>query len=180
MVKRIAFVSLLALVLCVGGCTGVPENVQPVDNFQLDRYLGRWYEIARLDHSFERGLTEVTADYSLNDDGSVRVLNRGFSALEGEWREAEGRARFAGPENIGQLEVSFFGPFYASYVIVALDQDYRHALVSGYNKSYLWILSREPQMPRAALERLIRRAAELGYPTDELIFVEHGGGAAGL
>ncbi|SDK45366.1 lipocalin family protein [Microbulbifer yueqingensis] len=157
-------------VLC--GCTGVPENVEPVKNFDLDRYLGRWYEIARLDHSFERGLTHVTADYSRNDDGSVKVINRGYSREEGEWQQADGRARFAGDPRTAHLEVSFFGPFYASYVIIALDDNYRHALVTGYNRDYLWLLSREPSVPDAELQPLLEQARDLGYPIDQLIFVE--------
>ncbi|WP_323846017.1 lipocalin family protein [Microbulbifer magnicolonia] len=162
---------LCALLLCLGGCTGTPENVEPVQNFQLNRYLGKWYEIARLDHSFERGLSRVTAEYSLNPDGSVRVVNRGFSPEEARWKQAEGRAVFAGSESSGHLKVSFFGPFYASYVIVELDEAYQYALVTGHNKSYLWILSRTPSLPRSTLNRLVQRAAELGYPTDELILV---------
>lgn len=166
------FFALCLFVL--GGCTGLPENVQPVKNFQLERYLGRWYEIARLDHSFERGLSRVTAEYSLNDDGTVRVVNRGYSAEDGGWRQAEGRAKFVADQNTGHLKVSFFGPFYASYVVVALDENYRHALVAGYNKSYLWILSREPEMPAAEVQGLVAKAKSLGFPADQLIFVEQG------
>ncbi|MFI2811003.1 MULTISPECIES: lipocalin family protein [Microbulbifer] len=166
------------LLLCFAflwGCTGVPENVQPVTGFDLDRYLGRWYEVARLDHSFERGLSHVTAEYSLNDDGTVKVVNRGYSREKGEWQEAVGRARFAGDPDTGHLEVSFFGPFYASYVVVALDADYRHAMVTGYNREYLWLLSREPEIPKAELEQLLQQARDLGYNTDNLIFVDHSG-----
>lgn len=171
--KLLAFLFALCL-LVLSGCTGLPDNVQPVENFQLERYLGRWYEIARLDHSFERGLSRVSADYSLNDDGSVRVVNRGYSAEDGEWQQAVGRAKFVADESTGHLKVSFFGPFYASYVVVALDEAYRHALVAGYDKSYLWILSREPKMPAAELQALIGKAKSLGFPADRLIYVEQG------
>lgn len=164
---------LLCLVLLgAAGCTGVPENVEPVQNFQLNRYLGKWYEIARLDHSFERGLSRVTAEYSLNPDGSVRVVNRGYSREQDKWKQVEGRATFVDSEDIGHLKVSFFGPFYASYVIVELDKDYQYALVSGYSKSYLWILSRTPSLPQSTVNELVQRAAALGYQTGRLIFVD--------
>ncbi|SHF36731.1 apolipoprotein D and lipocalin family protein [Microbulbifer donghaiensis] len=163
---------LCVFLLGVAGCTGVPENVAPVQNFQLDRYLGTWYEIARLDHSFERGLSRVTAEYSRNPDGSVRVVNRGYSREQDKWKQAEGRATFVDREDTGHLQVSFFGPFYASYVIVELDKDYQYALVSGYSKSYLWILSRTPSLPQGTVSALVQRAAELGYPTERLIFVD--------
>lgn len=172
---------LFALCLLVlGGCTGLPENVQPVDNFQLERYLGRWYEIARLDHSFERGLSRVTAEYSLNEDGTVRVVNRGYSAEDRAWQQSEGRAKFVADKNTGHLKVSFFGPFYASYVVVALDEDYRHALVAGFNKSYLWILSREPEMSAAEVQALVAKAKSLGFPADRLMFIEQGSIPSGL
>nr|WP_255771921.1 lipocalin family protein [Microbulbifer guangxiensis] len=163
----------MPLCLWLSACTGLPENVEPVRNFELDRYLGKWYEIARLDHSFERGMSHVTATYSLNEDGTVRVVNRGFQVGEGEWKVAEGRARFAGSNNVGHLKVSFFGPFYASYVVVELDPDYRYALVSGYNKSNLWILARTPELPQKTIDRLVARAKALGFATDQLIFVDH-------
>lgn len=177
--NRLRQLLLVALALALTACTGVPEGVTPVQDFRLQPYLGRWYEIARLDHSFERGLTRVSADYSLNEDGSVRVINRGYSADRGEWQQVEGRAVFAGDETSGHLKVSFFGPFYASYVIVELDPQYRYALVSGYNREYLWILSRSPQLAPDIRDRLVRRAAELGFPTGQLIFVEQSGAAAG-
>ena len=164
--------SLLALLL-LGGCATVPAGVEPVSPFVLDRYLGTWYEIARLDHSFERGLSRVTAEYSLAEDGSVRVVNRGYSERDKRWKQAEGRAVFAGQSNQGFLKVSFFGPFFGSYVIIDLDPDYRHALVCGPSRSYLWILARTPTLPDAVSQRLIARAASLGFATDSLIFVEH-------
>ena len=116
-------VTVLCLALFLAACTGMPEGVQPVSDFELDRYLGKWYEIARLDHSFERGLTQVTAEYSLRDDGGVRVVNRGFSADKGEWNEAEGKAYFVESPDLGYLKVSFFGPFYGSYVVFELDKE---------------------------------------------------------
>ncbi|WP_445362924.1 lipocalin family protein [Microbulbifer sp. ANSA003] len=161
---------LLLSFFCLGACTRVPEGVEPVQNFQLQRYLGHWYEIARLDHSFERGLTQVTADYSLNHDGSVAVINTGYSKARDAWQMAEGRAEFVGPKNVGHLKVSFLGPFYSSYIVIALSDDYQYAMVSGYDKSYLWILSRTPTMPKDVLEQFLQKAKALGYPVDQMIF----------
>lgn len=163
---------LLLSVLAVG-CVRVPEGVMPVADFELDRYLGKWYEIARLDHSFERGLTQVSADYSMRDDGGVRVINRGYSAKEGKWKEVEGKAYFVEGTNKGFLKVSFFGPFYGSYVIFDLDHEgYQYSLVCGPNKSYLWILARTPDLDEETRNRLIAKAAQHGFQTDKLIFVE--------
>ncbi|MBE0551844.1 MAG: lipocalin family protein, partial [Ignavibacterium sp.] len=110
------------LTLLLAGCVVIPENVKLVEHFQVARYLGKWYEIARLDHSFEQGLTHVTAEYSLRQDGGVRVINRGYSAKENKWKEAEGKAYFVNRSDQGFLKVSFFGPFYGSYVVFELDQ----------------------------------------------------------
>ncbi|HAS6144237.1 TPA: lipocalin, partial [Vibrio vulnificus] len=122
---------LLALSITLSGCLGMPETVKPVDEFNLQNYLGKWYEIARLDHSFEAGLTQVTAEYTLKDDGGVAVLNKGFLANENQWKEAEGKAYFVNGDSEGYLKVSFFGPFYGSYVVFALDKtDYQYAFVS--------------------------------------------------
>ena len=165
---------LLLLLACLTGCVGLPDNVKPVENFQVERYLGKWYEIARLDHSFERGLNQITADYSLRDDGGVRVLNRGFSAAENKWEEAEGKAYFVGEPDQGYLKVSFFGPFYGSYVVIELDHEhYQYALVCGPDKSYLWILARTPALDENILNALIAKAAALGFDTGKLIRVEH-------
>lgn len=165
---------LTLVVLLLPGCLGMPETVNPVRDFQLERYLGTWYEIARLDHSFERGLNHVTAEYSLRDDGGVRVLNRGYSAEEGKWKEAQGKAYFVRDPATGFLKVSFFGPFYGSYVIFELDHEhYRYALVSGPDRSYLWILAREPVLDHTLRTELVARAAARGFDTDQLIFVDH-------
>ena len=163
--------SLLTIIFLTG-CLGTPENVEPVETFQLKQYLGTWYEIARLDHSFERGLEQVSATYSLQEDGGVRILNKGFSIQENEWREAEGKAYFVQAQDTGHLKVSFFGPFYSSYVIFELDQpDYQYAFVSGYNKSYLWLLARTPQVSNTLKSDFVSKARELGFNVDELIFV---------
>ena len=161
-------------VLFLAGCVGIPENVKPVDNFKLEKYLGKWYEIARLDHSFERGLTRITADYSLRDDGGVRVLNRGYSAKKNAWKEAEGKAYFVKGSDQGYLKVSFFGPFYGSYIVFGLDHEkYQYSLVCGPDKSYLWILARGPKINEDLKNSLIEKAAASGFETSNLIFVDH-------
>lgn len=164
----------IVLALLFTGCVGIPENVTPVDHFRLEKYLGDWYEIARLDHSFERDLTRVTANYSLQDDGGIRVLNRGYSEKEKRWKEAEGKAYFVRGTDQGYLKVSFFGPFYGSYIVFELDhENYQYSLVSGPDKSYLWILARNPEMKKDLMESLIAKAAALGFDTGKLIFVDH-------
>lgn len=163
----------LLLLALVAGCGQIPDGVEAVRGFDAERYLGTWYEVARLENRFERGLTRITANYSRRDGGGLEVVNRGFDAATGEWREARGRAKFAGPSDVAMLKVSFFGPFYAGYNVVDLDPTYSHALVVGANRSYLWILSRQPDPPREVVERLVARAAALGFDTRSLVFVEH-------
>ncbi len=169
-IRRLLWFSILALGL--NGCTGIPNGAEPVKDFSLEQYLGTWYEVARMDHKFERGLSNVTAEYSLRDDGGVRVLNGGFNTSKGEWVEAEGKAFFIGDTSTGQLKVSFFGPFYASYNVIALDQEaYQWSLVAGPDTDYLWILSRTPELDQAIVDELISEAKMLGFKTDELIYV---------
>ena len=164
----------IAWIFFLTGCVGIPDNVKPVDDFRLEKYLGKWYEIARLDHSFERGLTRVTAEYSLRDDGGIRVLNRGYSEKDKEWKEAEGKAYFVQRTDQGYLKVSFFGPFFGSYIVFELDhENYRYALVSGPEKSYFWILARSPEIEKNLIDTLIAKAATRGFDTSKLIFVEH-------
>lgn len=166
---------LLSLMLLLCACVGAPPGgLQVVDGFDVSRYEGTWYEIARLDHRFERGLSRVTANYQLQPDNTVRVTNRGFSAESQQWEEAIGKARFQGEPDVGALKVSFFGPFYGAYNIVALDKEnYQWALVTGPSFNYLWILSRQPQLDAAIYLQLIETAANAGFATDELIVVEH-------
>lgn len=162
--------------LLVSACTGVPKGLEPVPGFQLERYLGQWHEIARLDHSFERGLTDVSAIYSLREDGGIDIVNRGYDPRRGQWEEARGRAYFLGSPQTASLKVSFFGPFYGGYHVIALDRkDYRHALVSGPSRKYLWILARDRQLPEATLKSLVAQARQAGFAVDELIYVEHRG-----
>jgi apolipoprotein D and lipocalin family protein len=164
--------AFLCAMLC--GCVGIPDNVQPVTGFEVDRYLGTWYEIARLDHAFERGLERVSAEYSRREDGGLRVVNRGFDPARGSWRVAEGKAYFVGAPDVARLKVSFFGPFYGGYNVIALDREhYRYALVCGPDTSYLWLLARAPGLDREIVAQLVGRAAALGFPTEELIYVKH-------
>lgn len=158
----------------LAGCAGKPDNVTPVQNFDSARYLGKWYEIARMDHSFERGLNNVTADYSMNTDGTIKVLNRGYNPEKKEWKDAEGKAKFVESPNVGYLKVSFFGPFYGSYVVFDLDQqNYSYSMISGPDKDYMWLLSRTPTMDPATKKRLLEKAQALGFDTSKLIHVSH-------
>ena len=169
--KRIML--FLPLVL-LGGCLGYPSKVSPVEKFELDRYLGTWYEIARLDHSFERGLEKVSAEYSMREGGGVLVKNRGYSPAEKTWKEADGKAFFVKEPDVGYLKVSFFGPFYGSYVIFELDEkDYQYSFVCGPDESYLWFLSRTPTVSKDLLSRFKERAKALGFRSEDLILVHH-------
>ncbi|HEY5681900.1 MAG TPA: lipocalin family protein [Pseudomonadales bacterium] len=172
-------IGALCVAACCAACTGIPDGVEAVTDFQLERYLGTWYEIARLDHTFERGLTRVTAEYARRSDGGISVTNRGYDGALGEWREARGKAYFLGNPATGSLKVSFFGPFYGGYHVIALDSEgYQWAMVAGPSRSYLWVLARDAVVPDETFNRLVARAAELGFPTENLIFVDHSGANA--
>jgi apolipoprotein D and lipocalin family protein len=166
---------LLALLIAAGlaACSvAPPAGVAVVTQFDLARYEGRWYEIARLDHAFERGLTDVTAMYTRQPDGSVKVVNRGYDPQESRWREATGRAEFIGAPTTASLKVSFFGPFYGGYNVVELDRaGYRWAMVLGPDRDYLWILARERTLPEDVRRLLVDRAAALGVNVDKLVWV---------
>lgn len=166
----------LPFVLLLMGCTtGVPDGVTPVQNFDAPRYMGTWYEIARLDHSFERGLTDVTAHYSLKDDGTINVVNKGFDRQKCKWNTAEGRAKFVDGSDKGSLAVSFFGPFYGGYHIFALDHEgYEWVAISGPSHKYLWFLSRRPELSPDIVKMLEGKAREAGFAIDNLIYVSHG------
>ena len=171
--RRAALALLASMALALAACssTAPPPGITPVAPFDLARYEGRWYEVARLDHSFERGMTDVSATYQRQADGSVRVLNRGFDTGKNDWRQAEGKALFTGDTNTASLKVSFFGPFYGGYHVAALDADYQWALVVGPDRSYSWILSRTKQLQLAVREQLLARAQALGIDTQALIWV---------
>ena len=161
----------LAVLLGIAACsTTPPAGMTPVAPFEIARYAGKWYEIARLDHSFERGLSDVSATYRQQPDGSVEVINRGHDGAK--WRQATGRALFTGETDRASLKVSFFGPFYGGYHVVALDQaDYRWAMVVGPDRDYLWILARDKALPAGVREQLLSQAKAQGIDTDRLLWV---------
>ncbi|MDQ8198473.1 lipocalin family protein [Pelagicoccus enzymogenes] len=151
-----------------------PEGVVPVENFELERYLGLWYELARTDNRFERGLDSVTAEYTLKDDDSIRVFNRGWDEEKKKWREIDGRGYKIGDPEEGTLKVTFFWPFYAGYHIFELDHEgYQYALVSGDNHSYMWLLARTPQLPQSTIDSLMEKAEAAGFDTESLIWLDH-------
>lgn len=174
MLRSMSHVWKILATLVLGGCASAPEGLRPVGDFLADRYLGTWYEIARLDHSFERGLSKVTAEYSQRDDGSIQVVNRGYDARRGKWREARAVARFVGRPDVASLKVTFFWPFCGAYHVIALDRDeYNYAMVTSSSRSYLWILARQKHLDAAVQKDLLTKAREWGFRSEDLIFVEH-------
>ncbi|WP_460483581.1 lipocalin family protein [Comamonas humi] len=145
--------------------------MRPVSAFDVKRYMGTWYELARVENRFEKGLTAVSAHYSLNDDGSVTVVNRGYDLVKQEWREARGRARFLGDTRQAALKVSFFGPFYGGYNVVSLDDDYQTALVIGESLDYFWLLSRSKALPECQVQDLLKKAQGFGVDLDRVVTV---------
>jgi apolipoprotein D and lipocalin family protein len=173
--NRKLFLALSALLVMalLSACQKIPEGAEVVTDFEKEKYLGTWYEMARLDHRFERNLSNVTAEYSLKEEGTIKVVNRGYDKEDQEWEQAEGKAKFRESENVGKLKVSFFGPFYGGYNILALDESYNYALVAGNDLDYLWILSRTPSIPKDVKSDYLDQAEKIGYDTDELIWVSH-------
>ncbi|MFT5788149.1 MAG: apolipoprotein D and lipocalin family protein [Shewanella sp.] len=164
---------LVLSVFLFSACTSLPKGIEPVSNFALPKYLGTWYEIARLDHSFERGLSRVTAEYQMKDDGGVKVTNRGFSEEDQSWKDAEGKAYFVDSADIGHLKVSFFGPFYGAYVVYELDKEgYQYAFITSYNRDYLWFLSRTPEVSDALKQQFTEQAKQLGFAMEQIIWVK--------
>ena len=150
-----------------------PDGATAVTPFDKEKYLGKWYEIARMDFRFERNLNNTTANYSVNNDGSIKVDNRGFNYKTMKWEQAIGKAKFVGKPDIAMLKVSFFRPFYSGYNVIALDNGYKYALVAGKNLSYLWILSRQTTIPEDVKQNYLKIAENLGFKTSSLIWVEH-------
>lgn len=172
MVKKLLLSGICSAIF-LNACATIPEGATAVKPFDKSRYLGKWYEIARLDFRFERNLNNTTADYSLNANGTIKVVNRGYNYVEKKWTEAVGKAKFAGDPDIGMLKVSFFGPFYSGYNVIALDKQYKYALVAGESLKYLWILSREKSIPDEIRNNYLRIAETIGYKTADLIWVQH-------
>ncbi|MCO4292623.1 lipocalin family protein [Solitalea sp. MAHUQ-68] len=164
---------IIGIGILFNSCTSIPPKARPVENFDVNRYLGTWYEIARFDFRFEKDLNNTSAHYTLDKKGNVIVLNSGFNFKKDKWTKAEGVAKFRGDKSVAALKVSFFGPFYSGYNVVALDENYQYALIAGRNLDYLWILSREKSIPQEVKTKYLKIAKEIGYDTSRLIWVKH-------
>ena len=167
-----AFVAAAAVIV-LNSCKSIPNGAVAVKPFKLKKYLGKWFEIARMDYYFERNLNNVTANYSLNENGTIKVDNKGFDFVKNKWKESIGKAKPASQDGSGELKVSFFGPFYAGYNVVAIDKDYKYALVMGKSTKYLWILSRETSIPENVKQTYLQLARNIGYDTEKLTWVKH-------
>lgn len=171
--NQVIFSGAVILMFLFSACSVIPPKAEPISHFDADRYLGKWYEIARIDNRFEKDLTQVTASYRLLNDGNIGVLNSGFDTVNREWKSAEGKAKFRSKKTIGALKVSFFGPFYAGYNVIALDSNYQYALVAGKNLDYLWILSRYTEIPDDVKSEFLKKGKAVGYDMDKLVWVGH-------
>jgi apolipoprotein D and lipocalin family protein len=174
--KARKLIYLLFMVVIMTGfysCVTIPNGAVAVKPFDKERYLGKWYEIARIDFKYERDLNNTIAEYSLNDNGTIKVDNQGYNTKKREWNQAIGKAKFVGEENIAMLKVSFFGPFYSGYNVIAIDDEYRYALVAGESLKYLWILSRETNIPAEIKDKYLKIAEGIGYNTSDLLWVKH-------
>ncbi len=162
----------LMAVLTLSACSTpkTPDGIRPVTGFDVNRYTGHWHEVARIDHSFERGLTQASATYTRNDDDTVKVVNRGYDPVRKQWKEAEGTASFVDDPTRAALKVSFFGPFYGGYNVVALDENYQWAMVVGSSTDYLWILSRTSTLPADVREHLLERAQAMGIDPKRILW----------
>ncbi|MEY2792167.1 MAG: hypothetical protein RJA76_159 [Bacteroidota bacterium] len=163
---------LFSLLLYACSSSTIPPGAKAVDQFNKSKYLGKWFEIARMDFFFERGLINTSAFYALNEDGSIKVVNRGYNPEKNEWKESVGKAKFVGKEDVGMLKVSFFGPFYGGYNVVALDSNYQYALVAGEKLDYLWILSRQKTIPESVRKSYLELAQKIGFDTKALVWVK--------
>jgi lipocalin len=177
-INLITFAFVLSFVFLSAGSAcknDKPENMDfsTVKELDLEQYMGTWYEIARFDHSFERGLVGVTASYKLRPDGKITVINAGYkNSFEGKYKTAKGKAKQPNPDEPGKLKVAFFLFFYADYFILELDEEYQWVLIGSSSDKYLWILSRTPQLEQETRDLILKKATERGYETDKLIWVE--------
>lgn len=165
---------LLTLIMLMGSCKSQNSMIDKtvVKEFDINQYLGTWYEIARFDHRFERGLVGVTANYSIRNDGKIKVINSGFKqTLDGKKSEATGKAKIPDPGTPSKLKVSFFWFFYGDYFILELDQNYQWAVVGSSSDNYLWILSRSPQMDEILYRQIVAKLVNRGYDVNKLIQV---------
>lgn len=154
------------------GCSSntIPQGIEPITGFQAEKYLGTWYEVARINNHFEKNIDQAFANYSLRDDGGMKVVNKGYNTETKQWQESIGKAYFVKSPNIGALKVSFFGPFYGGYNIVKLDNDYQTVLIAGSSKDYLWILSRTPCISEKTKKAYVEKAKTIGYDVSRLNF----------
>lgn len=181
MSKKSKMGNMLTIILaltCVGGlsaCTTTSAvNVTPVKNFEIERYLGDWYEIGRFDFTWEKNMKNVHANYSLNKDGTIKVTNSGYDYKAKKDKKSIGKAKFATKQkDIANLKVSFFGPFYSAYKVIALDSEYKYALVAGKNNELLWILSRTSTVPDDILNNYIQTAEKAGYDFTNFVWTTH-------
>ncbi|MDN3583407.1 lipocalin family protein [Mucilaginibacter flavus] len=169
----VAGIGAAAVAVFLNSCVAIPKGAKAVQPFDQQRYLGTWYEIARMDFKFEKNLSDVSATYSLNADGSIRVDNKGYNYVQQKWKESIGKAKPVKDASTGRLKVSFFGPFYAGYNVIAVDPGYRYALVAGNNLNYLWLLSREKSIPPAIQSAYLKQAQGLGYDVSKLVWTKH-------
>lgn len=151
----------------------IPEGAIPVKPFDKNKYLGKWYEIARMDYRFEKNMNNTMAEYSQNSDGSIKVINSGYNYKKQKIERVVGKALFVKDPEEARLKVTFFGPCYSGYNVIAIDTDYKYALVAGRNLRYLWILSRETTIPEDIKKSYLEKAAEIGYDTSKLVWVKH-------
>lgn len=169
----ISLIVVIGIIILFNSCASIPQKAKPVENFEVNRYLGTWYEVARFDFRFEKDLDNTSANYTLDKKGNVIVLNSGYNFVKNKWSKADGLAKFRGDKNIAALKVSFFGPFYSGYNVIALDESYQYALIAGKNLDYLWILSRTKELPDEIKTEYLKIAEEIGYDTSRLIWIKH-------
>lgn len=172
--KILGFLAATSLIIAsTSSFKNIPKGAVAVKPFDTEKYLGTWYEIARFDYRFEKNLNNVTATYSLKKDGTIKVDNKGYNFKKNKWEEAIGKAKPASDPTEAKLKVSFFGPFYSGYNVIAIDKDYKYALVAGENLKYMWILSRETTIPENIKADYLKLAQSVGYDTSKLIWVSH-------
>ncbi len=171
--KIISLIVVIGIIILFNSCASIPQKAKPVENFEVNRYLGTWYEVARFDFRFEKDLDNTSANYTLDKKGNVIVMNSGYNFVKKKWSKADGLAKFRGDKNIAALKVSFFGPFYSGYNVIALDENYQYALIAGKNLDYLWILSRTKELPDEIKTEYLKIAEDIGYDTSRLIWIKH-------
>ena len=169
----LAGIAAAAFIVGFSSCVSIPKGARAVSPFNKDKYLGKWYEICRMDFKFEKNLNNVTANYTLKNNGSILVDNRGYNYVKKEWKQSIGKAKFVDGDDVARLKVSFFGPFYAGYNVIAIDKDYKYAMIAGNDLDYLWLLSRETSIPPAVVTDYLKQAQALGYNVNKLVWTKH-------